>query len=112
MLNQINKFLKIIYVYIAFRITYNWAELLFPNRLIYATMLMSDCYTMKQFRDKNLKLLNYISLFGDLDRYEIKSSDDLINKIATFNKTKQECVAEHHKEIKDYIENDLGVSLD
>ena len=115
MKNWINSLLKKIYIYVGFRVPYHWAELLFPNRIIYAVMLMSDCYTMKQFRNKNLKLLNYINEFDEVDRHGIKSKVDLIDKIIYFNKirqVKQDLSKEHKDRIISYIKDDLGIALE
>ncbi len=65
MYNLINKILKSIYVYFGFRVPYAWAEILFPNRIIYCAILLSKCYTMKQFKNKNERLLEKIDLFDD-----------------------------------------------
>ena len=106
MFNLVNKILKSIYVYVGFRLPYYWAEAFCPNRTIYAAILMANCYTMKQFRNKNIRLLTMLLDMDNNEKFKLRSVRDLSNYLKS-------SLSEQHKDkTRNYIVNELGIKLD
>jgi len=105
MFNWLHKILKSIYVYIGFKLPYYWAEAFFPNRTVYAAMLISKCSTMKQFRERNEFLVNVLMAMNENQKFKIKSIRDLSDYL------KSSMSQEHKDHINNYIEKELGINI-
>ena len=109
-INYIFKLHKKLYTWLGFKFEkgnilgfgYPIAELIFPNRLIYAVMLLGKCYTMKQFREKNERLLRII-----IDnKCTIKSIEDLRSYLISSRRQK------HIDDTREFFKNELGINVD
>ena len=105
MVNWIHKILKSIYVYLGFKLSYTWAELLFPNRTVYGAMLVHNCYTMKQFRYKNEFLLSVLLNMDNNQKFKIQSIRELSDYL------KSSLTKQHQDEMTAFIENELKIPL-
>lgn len=109
---KFHRLLKSMYVKISNTVSKDAQELFFPNRLVYAIILYtSDCGTMKQFRERNISLIDFIAYFER--EYEgVYTKEGIpLNSETIRTQYRNMLKKEHIEKTHHYIKEELGIDL-